>query len=66
LRRGATEAAKLRERAALWPGEEPRDGGGDDDDGIVQDDRLRLIFTCCHPALPLEARVASRCEPSPA
>ena len=22
------------------------------------DDRLRLIFTCCHPALPLEARVA--------
>ena len=24
----------------------------------VPDDRLRLIFTCCHPALPLEARVA--------
>jgi RNA polymerase sigma-70 factor (ECF subfamily) len=24
----------------------------------VGDDRLRLIFTCCHPALPLEARVA--------
>ncbi len=24
----------------------------------VQDDRLRLIFTCCHPALPLEAQVA--------
>jgi RNA polymerase sigma-70 factor, ECF subfamily len=24
----------------------------------VQDDRLRLIFTCCHPALPLEGRVA--------
>jgi RNA polymerase sigma-70 factor (ECF subfamily) len=24
----------------------------------VEDDRLRLIFTCCHPALPLEARVA--------
>jgi RNA polymerase sigma-70 factor (ECF subfamily) len=24
----------------------------------VQDDRLRLIFTCCHPALSLEARVA--------
>src|ERR1051325_2551919 len=22
----------------------------------VDDDRLRLIFTCCHPALPLEAR----------
>ncbi|MCI0596220.1 MAG: RNA polymerase sigma factor [candidate division Zixibacteria bacterium] len=24
----------------------------------VEDDRLRLIFTCCHPALPPEARVA--------
>ena len=24
----------------------------------MEDDRLRLIFTCCHPALPLEARVA--------
>jgi RNA polymerase sigma-70 factor (ECF subfamily) len=24
----------------------------------VEDDRLRLIFTCCHPALPLEARLA--------
>jgi RNA polymerase sigma-70 factor (ECF subfamily) len=28
-----------------------------DDEG-VEDDRLRLIFTCCHPALPPEARVA--------
>src|SRR5437764_15011543 len=28
-----------------------------DDDG-VEDDRLRLIFTCCHPALPPEAQVA--------
>src|SRR5438034_10137912 len=28
-----------------------------DDDGI-EDDRLRLIFTCCHPALPAEARIA--------
>jgi RNA polymerase sigma-70 factor (ECF subfamily) len=26
--------------------------------GIVTDDRLRLIFTCCHPALAPEARVA--------
>jgi RNA polymerase sigma-70 factor (ECF subfamily) len=29
-----------------------------DEDGRIQDDRLRLIFTCCHPALPLEGRVA--------
>jgi RNA polymerase sigma-70 factor (ECF subfamily) len=28
-----------------------------DDEGI-EDDRLRLIFTCCHPALPSEARMA--------
>src|SRR5204863_1612074 len=44
LRRGATEAAKLREGAALWPSEEPDDGEGDGDDGTVRDDRLRLIF----------------------
>jgi len=30
---------------------------GEDDDEI-EDDRLRLIFTCCHPALPPEAQVA--------
>jgi RNA polymerase sigma-70 factor (ECF subfamily) len=30
--------------------------GRDDED--IEDDRLRLIFTCCHPALTAEARVA--------
>jgi len=30
----------------------------EDDGGAVADDRLRLIFTCCHPALSIEARVA--------
>jgi RNA polymerase sigma-70 factor (ECF subfamily) len=30
----------------------------DADDGSVTDDRLRLIFTCCHPALAMPARVA--------
>jgi len=29
-----------------------------EEDESVQDDRLRLIFTCCHPALSPEARVA--------
>jgi RNA polymerase sigma-70 factor, ECF subfamily len=29
----------------------------DDDEG-VEDDRLRLIFTCCHPALPPDAQIA--------
>jgi RNA polymerase sigma-70 factor, ECF subfamily len=55
LRRGATETARLREAAALSV---PRDPDLDDDDSGITDDRLRLIFTCCHPALPLEARVA--------
>jgi RNA polymerase sigma-70 factor (ECF subfamily) len=26
--------------------------------GVIDDDRLRLLFTCCHPALAMEARVA--------
>jgi len=30
----------------------------DQDDGSLIDDRLRLIFTCCHPALALDAQVA--------
>jgi len=34
-----------------------RDGDAQDNEGI-EDDRLRLIFTCCHPALAPEARVA--------
>ncbi|MGW2291650.1 RNA polymerase sigma factor [Streptomyces phaeochromogenes] len=60
LRREAVGAAKLREVAVL-----ARDGGpfdphdpDFDDDSGVTDDRLRLLFTCCHPALPIEARVA--------
>ncbi|HET9647110.1 MAG TPA: DUF6596 domain-containing protein, partial [Microlunatus sp.] len=28
------------------------------EDGPIEDDRLRLIFTCCHPALSPEARIA--------
>ncbi|WP_406480921.1 RNA polymerase sigma factor [Streptomyces sp. NBC_01615] len=58
LRREAVGAAKLREVAVLARDEGPYDPGYDGDDSGVQDDRLRLIFTCCHPALPIEARVA--------
>ena len=52
LRREATGAAKLREVAILErdPDEPPVED--------IPDDRLRLIFTCCHPALPFPARVA--------
>src|SRR6201999_2437805 len=28
------------------------------DERTVEDDQLRLIFTCCHPALAIEAQVA--------
>ncbi|WP_433475816.1 RNA polymerase sigma factor [Spirillospora sp. CA-142024] len=52
IRRGATETEKLRELATMTGPQEPPGPGG------VPDDRLRLIFTCCHPALPIEARVA--------
>jgi RNA polymerase sigma-70 factor (ECF subfamily) len=55
LRRGASETARLREAAALSV---PSDPDLDGDDSGITDDRLRLIFTCCHPALALEARVA--------
>ena len=34
------------------------DDAGSGDTGPVQDDRLRLIFTCCHPALSTDAQVA--------
>ncbi|MFP5343884.1 MAG: RNA polymerase sigma factor [Candidatus Limnocylindria bacterium] len=42
------------ELAALEPG----DDDAEDAAMPITDDRLRLIFTCCHPALSLDARVA--------
>jgi RNA polymerase sigma-70 factor (ECF subfamily) len=56
LRRKAVGAAKLREVAAM--SYEPSPPAVDSDESGVPDDRLRLMFTCCHPALSLEARVA--------
>jgi RNA polymerase sigma-70 factor (ECF subfamily) len=50
LRREAVGAAKLKELATR---EFEPDAQYD-----VPDDRLRLMFTCCHPALAMEARVA--------
>ncbi|MFF1822568.1 RNA polymerase sigma factor [Kribbella sp. NPDC058245] len=50
LRREAVGAAKLQEVAAMT--DEPPPAYD------VPDDRLRLMFTCCHPALAMEARVA--------
>ena len=53
LRRVTTGAAKLQEAAVLSSTGEPDDR----DDSGVDDDRLRLIFTCCHPALSMDAQV---------
>jgi RNA polymerase sigma-70 factor, ECF subfamily len=59
LRRKKNEAAKLKEMAMLSDlAQPPGTGAGDAAGSGVTDDRLRLIFTCCHPALSLEARVA--------
>lgn len=54
LRRRQTERAKLQQRAIM--DEMGRDSAGQADP--QSDDRLRLIFTCCHPALPLDGQVA--------
>jgi RNA polymerase sigma-70 factor (ECF subfamily) len=56
LRREKVGAAKLAEMMLLDSGSAPSASAGDPSG--VADDRLRLIFTCCHPALSLEARVA--------
>jgi RNA polymerase sigma-70 factor (ECF subfamily) len=58
LRRRATGAAKLREVAALSADPSPSGPAFETGHSGVPDDRLRLMFTCCHPALSLEARVA--------
>jgi RNA polymerase sigma-70 factor (ECF subfamily) len=52
LRREASRAARHAEAALLHTPDEPRE------EGPVRDDRLRLIFTCCHPALAPAAQVA--------
>jgi RNA polymerase sigma-70 factor (ECF subfamily) len=54
LRRTKVGDAKLKELVMLQPSDE---AAGGDESGI-EDDRLRLMFTCCHPALPVEAQVA--------
>ena len=56
MRRRARFDASLVELAARLEAEVGGVAGWDDE--AVEDDRLRLIFTCCHPALPPEARVA--------
>jgi RNA polymerase sigma-70 factor (ECF subfamily) len=49
LRREATRDARQSAATQLWEQDEEQD---------VQDERLRLIFTCCHPALASEVQIA--------
>jgi RNA polymerase sigma-70 factor (ECF subfamily) len=58
LRREARGRELLSEVAVLLPGDQEPDMAEEVGVGAVQDDRLRLIFTCCHPALSTEAQVA--------
>jgi RNA polymerase sigma-70 factor, ECF subfamily len=57
LRRDATLARKL---PLLVPGDEPAGADEDEDEAVeaIPDERLRLVFTVCHPALAVEARLA--------
>jgi RNA polymerase sigma-70 factor (ECF subfamily) len=50
IRRESRRAEKHKEALMLSDTPEPL--------GAIDDDRLRLVFTCCHPALAMEARVA--------
>ena len=51
LRREASRDDRHAQAALLY-------AGGDTEEDVVDDDRLRLIFTCCHPALAPSAQVA--------
>jgi len=53
LRREAVREERHAEAALLRPADDVHE-----EEGPVRDDRLRLIFTCCHPALAPEARTA--------
>jgi RNA polymerase sigma-70 factor, ECF subfamily len=52
FRRESSRDERHAHAAFLQTGEEPEESDG------LGDDRLRLIFTCCHPALALNVRVA--------
>jgi RNA polymerase sigma-70 factor, ECF subfamily len=52
LRRESSRSERHAQAALLSAGHEPAE------EGAVPDDRLRLIFTCCHPSLALPAQVA--------
>jgi len=52
IRRESKRGDKQKEAQLLYDDDPP------EPPGAIEDDRLRLIFTCCHPALAMESRVA--------
>jgi len=58
LRREALHARLQAEAGATAPDDDPSPTESDKEDAAVPDDRLSLLFTCCHPALAAGARVA--------
>jgi RNA polymerase sigma-70 factor (ECF subfamily) len=53
IRRESKRDDKQREAQLLYDDDDPPEPAS-----VVDDERLRLIFTCCHPALAMETRVA--------
>ncbi len=53
IRRENKRAGKHQDAQVLYDNDDPPEPAG-----VIDDDRLRLIFTCCHPALAMQARVA--------
>jgi RNA polymerase sigma-70 factor, ECF subfamily len=58
LRRESARADKYAQAALLTAASEAASGSDPAEEGAVRDDRLRLIFTCCHPSLGTAAQVA--------
>ena len=53
IRRESKRGDKQREAHLMYDDDDPPEPVG-----VIEDERLRLIFTCCHPALAMETRVA--------
>jgi RNA polymerase sigma-70 factor, ECF subfamily len=62
LRRESRRNDKQKQAQMLYDDKPPEPPNALEDsgveDGAIEDDRLRLIFICCHPALAMEARIA--------
>jgi RNA polymerase sigma-70 factor (ECF subfamily) len=58
LRRNRSVADRAERLAELTRLDDQHEEPAMDDESAIVDDRLRLIFTCCHPALAMPARVA--------